>query len=69
MMEGMATQRQGAEDSELFAERLEKEVARLAPRLPEIDPDDLVLIVQSVLRPLGSGRRSILRRAGRGFVL
>ncbi|HET6283667.1 MAG TPA: hypothetical protein VFH73_22115 [Polyangia bacterium] len=57
------------EDPELFAQRLEKEVARLQPRLPEIDPDDLILIVQSILRPLGSGRRFILRRSGNGFVL
>jgi hypothetical protein len=57
------------EDPELFAQRLEKQVAWLVPRLPEIDPDDLVLIVQSLLRPAGSGRRFILRRAGNGFVL
>ena len=57
------------EDLELFAQRLEKEVAWLLPRLPEIDPDDLILIVQSLLRPPGTGRRFILRRAGNGFVL
>ena len=34
-----------------------------------IDADDLALILQSVLRPAGSGRRFILRRAGIGFVL
>jgi hypothetical protein len=57
------------EDPEAFALRLEREVARLTPRLPDIDPDDLILIVQSILRPAGSGRRFILRRAGNGFVL
>lgn len=34
---------------------------RLAPLLPEIDPGDLVLILQSLLRPIGSGRRFFLR--------
>jgi hypothetical protein len=57
------------QDPEEFARRVEDEVARLQPLLPGIDLDDLVLIVQSVLRPLGSGRRFILRRAGSGFVL
>ncbi|HEY4188360.1 MAG TPA: hypothetical protein VGP07_25020 [Polyangia bacterium] len=56
------------EDPELFAQRVEREVARLSPRLPDVDPGDLVLIVQSLLRPLGSGRRFILRRVGSGFV-
>jgi hypothetical protein len=58
----------GREDPELFAQRVEREVARLSPRLPDVDPGDLVLIVQSLLRPLGSGRRFILRRVGSGFV-
>ena len=61
--------RRQIEDPEAFALRVEQEVARLVPRLPDIDPDDLALIVQSILRPAGSGRRFILRRAGNGFVL
>jgi hypothetical protein len=65
----MEAKREEKENPEAFALRLESEVARLAPRLPGIDPDDLILIVQSILRPLGSGRRFILRRAGTGFVL
>jgi hypothetical protein len=64
----MSPKERQPEEPELFARRLEQEVARLAPRLPDIDPDDLILIVQSVLRPLGTGRRFILRRAGNGFV-
>jgi hypothetical protein len=39
---------------------------RLAPLLPEIDPGDLVLILQSVLRPIGSGRRFFLRKLRSG---
>jgi hypothetical protein len=65
----MGASEEDGEDPELFAQRVEREIAHLAPRLPDIDPDDLVLIVQSLLRPLGSGRRFILRSAGSGFVL
>jgi hypothetical protein len=65
----MGPSEESREDPEVFAQRVEREIARLSPRLPDIDPDDLVLIVQSLLRPLGSGRRFILRPAGSGFVL
>jgi hypothetical protein len=60
----METKRLQSEDPEAFALRVEREVARLAPRLPDIDPDDLILII----RPVGSGPRFILRRVGNGFV-
>ncbi|MDB4983519.1 MAG: hypothetical protein JWM82_4271 [Myxococcales bacterium] len=65
----MAAKRPRPFDPEKLAARVEREMARLGPRLPDIDPDDLALILQSVLRPAGSGRRFILRRAGIGFVL
>jgi hypothetical protein len=42
---------------------------QLQPQLPEIDPGDLLLIVQSLLRPMGTGRRFFLRKgAGGGYV-
>jgi hypothetical protein len=50
-----------ARDARAFAERVEAACTRLAPRLPGLDPGDLVLIVQSVLRPIGTGRRFFLR--------
>ena len=34
---------------------------RVAPDLPDMDPGDLLLIVESLLRPFGSGRRFFLR--------
>ena len=34
---------------------------RIAPLVPHIDPADLDLIVMSVLRPFGTGRRFLLR--------
>ena len=34
---------------------------RVAPGLPDMDPGDLLLIVESLLRPFGSGRRFFLR--------
>jgi hypothetical protein len=37
--------------------------------LPDVDPSDLLLIIQSLLRPPGTGRRYFLRRRpGGGYV-
>lgn len=41
--------------------RLEEAKRRIAPKLPDIDPADLDLILMSMLRPFGSGRRFFLR--------
>ncbi len=46
---------------EAFADRVREARDRLAPRLPEIDPGDLLLILQSLLRPPGWERRFFLR--------
>jgi hypothetical protein len=35
---------------------------RVAPLLPDLDPADLIVILQSILRPFGSGRRFLLRQ-------
>jgi hypothetical protein len=40
---------------------IEKEKKRLAVLLPDIDPSDLDLILHSLARPFGSGRRFFLR--------
>jgi hypothetical protein len=40
---------------------IEAEKRRLAPLLPDIDPGDLDLILHSLVRPFGSGRRFFLR--------
>jgi hypothetical protein len=45
---------------------VEKLRARLGPELPDVDPGDLVLILQSVLRPFGTGRRYFLRKQPSG---
>jgi hypothetical protein len=39
---------------------------RLQPLLPDIDPGDLDLILTSLLRPFGSGRRFFLREVRPG---
>ncbi|HYV67224.1 MAG TPA: hypothetical protein VE964_13345 [Myxococcales bacterium] len=39
---------------------------RIAPLLPDMDPADLILILQSLLRPVGSGRLFFLRRLQSG---
>lgn len=46
---------------EAYAERVREARDRLAPRLPDIDPGDLLLILQSLLRPAGWERRFFLR--------
>jgi hypothetical protein len=33
---------------------------RIAPLVPDLDPGDLMLIIESLLRPFGSGRRFLL---------
>jgi len=39
---------------------------RVAPRFPDIDPGDLLLIVESVLRPRSKGRRYFVRALPQG---
>ena len=41
---------------------------RIAGRLPDVDPGDLVLIRQSLFRPIGTGKRFLLRRKGERYV-
>jgi hypothetical protein len=42
--------------------RIEAAKALIGPRLPDVDPADLDLILSSMLRPFGSGRRFFLRQ-------
>lgn len=53
-------------DVEAFTRKVMKERDRLAPLLPEIDPGDLVLILQSVLRPFGTGRNYFIHKTKEG---
>lgn len=41
--------------------QLEELRARVAPRLPDIDPGDLLLVLEALLRPPGSGRSLFVR--------
>lgn len=50
-----------AEDAEALAARVVALRDRLAPLVPDIDPGDLMLILESLLKPIGSGRRFLLR--------
>ncbi|HVK85375.1 MAG TPA: hypothetical protein VM513_14755 [Kofleriaceae bacterium] len=50
-----------AEDAEVLAARVVALRDRLAPHVPDIDPGDLMLILESLLKPIGSGRRFLLR--------
>jgi hypothetical protein len=49
------------EEAEALAARVVALRDRIAPLLPDIDPGDLMLILESLLRPFGSGRRFLLR--------
>lgn len=49
------------DEAEALAERVVALRDRLAPLLPDLDPGDLMLIIESILRPFGSGRRFLLR--------
>lgn len=42
-------------------ERLQALREQLAPRLPGMDPGDLLLILECLLRPVGSGRQLFIR--------
>lgn len=53
-----------AYDAQKFADEVDRVRARLAPALPDMDPGDLLLILQSLLRPFGTGRRFFLRPQG-----
>jgi hypothetical protein len=48
-------------DPDDFAKRVIEVRDRIAPLVPDIDPGDLLLIIQSLLRPFGTGRRFLLR--------
>ena len=56
-------------DAERLARRVREAQQRLAPRLPDMDPGDLGLILEALFRPPGSGRRFFIRANGpRGYV-
>lgn len=60
IMEG-DEQRRASEQAERLVERVAALRERVAPLVPDIDPADLILILQSIARPFGSGRRFLLR--------
>jgi hypothetical protein len=49
-----------------FAKRVRQARDRVAPRFPDIDPGDLLLIVESVLSPRSKGRRYFVRALPQG---
>ncbi|MEO7087000.1 MAG: hypothetical protein ABI442_11415 [Gemmatimonadaceae bacterium] len=48
-------------DPEQLVRDVELARGRLGDEVADIDPHDVVLILQSLLRPLGTGRRYFLR--------
>ena len=53
---------------EQFARELRALHARLAPQLPEVDPDDLAVILDSLLRPPARRAVFLFRRADGRYV-
>ena len=53
-------------DPEKFRQQVFEARDRVAPLVPEIDPGDLILILQSLLRPFGTGKRIFMRRTKDG---
>jgi hypothetical protein len=53
-------------DVEAFMEKVFATRDRLAPLLPDIDPADLLLILECTLRPFGTGKRFFLRQRSDG---
>lgn len=52
----------GPEELDRYCAAIEREYARLRPLLSDIPPDDLLLILTSMLRPFGTGKSFFLRR-------
>lgn len=50
-----------AHDPEQLALQVERAQVRLGDLTADMDPGDVILILQALLRPLGSGRRFFLR--------
>ncbi|MDB4913048.1 MAG: hypothetical protein JWM95_692 [Gemmatimonadetes bacterium] len=50
-----------AHDPEELALRVARAQQRLGDQTADMDPGDVILILQALLRPLGSGRRFFLR--------
>jgi hypothetical protein len=58
--------RHDSSDPDHLVTQVEEARRRIAGALPDIDPLDLVLILQSLLRPPGTGRRFLLRQVRPG---
>jgi hypothetical protein len=56
-----ADARPSRDELDAYVKRVLEARDRLAPRFPDIDPGDLLLILQSLLRPPGWDRRFLLR--------
>ena len=55
-------------DANELVRQIREARARVEPLLPDMDPQDLVLILECLLRPVGTGRVFLLRPHGDGFI-
>ena len=49
-------------DPQEFADRVLKRHRNLCRRLPDLDPGDILLILQQKMRPFGTGKRFFIRK-------
>ncbi len=57
-------------DSEALARAIEVLVAELSPKLPDLEVSELIMHLEALLRPVGTGRRFFLKETRPGvFVL
>jgi hypothetical protein len=63
MMESMEVE---SDERERWLEQVDLWYRRLAPRMPEIDPHDLRMILRSLLQPPSVKRRWLLRKTEDG---
>jgi hypothetical protein len=53
-------------DVEAYAQKVRDEFERLRGQIPGVDDGDLLLILQSIHRPFGTGRRYFIRKDANG---
>lgn len=64
--EVVSASRRPSRKAKPLSKKIEEAKRRVAPLLADMDPGDLDLILSSLLRPFGAGRRFFLREARPG---
>jgi hypothetical protein len=62
----MSSSSDAGQDLDALVARLKAKQEQLIREFPDIDPEELFLILHSLLRPIGTGRRFFLRKRADG---